>query len=284
MQIELEVPKRLPPRAPVRHRLFALSGNMCAFPGCTSRLVAESGEVVGQICHIEAAERGGERFNPLSNNEARRDFDNLILLCYQCHIKTNDVVKFPTERMRQIKRQHEASATLTENIDFLAERFVDESLWREFKLPSNYGQIHTDGCGDGFFAHAATLLTTIARLPLSTRSFYAQAFIKALRGDLYLCGNLTGLRLALNSTYSQISGHISILQEKQLLGLVDEEDDWMKLPFSGTRYGLSGLDREDNGIYLLYLIHKRFESEPWVVINIFENLEFSLLDTQSYGI
>ncbi len=37
-------------------KLFALSGNKCAFNGCNHRLVDKHGNIFAQICHIEAAE------------------------------------------------------------------------------------------------------------------------------------------------------------------------------------------------------------------------------------
>ncbi len=44
---------------PVVKKLFALSGNQCAMPGCEVRLVYEELEAVkGIICHIEAASEG----------------------------------------------------------------------------------------------------------------------------------------------------------------------------------------------------------------------------------
>lgn len=269
---------RLSPRVKVRQRLYALSGNNCALPECTSKLVDDYGNLIGQICHIEAAAPGGERYNPFSDDEARRDFSNLMVLCYGCHKKTNDIVQYPVSRLREIKAAHEQWATQQPILQTNIEKFVDASLWQELKLPDNYKNISTEFHDEGFYAHAKVLLTKIARLPLSTRSFYANAFIRALRGDLWLSGNLDGLRVALSTTYLQMSAHISILEENHLFGVVDEADDWRRLPFRGTRYGLSGLDGDDNGIYLLYLIHLRFSAEPQVIMSIFEDLDFSLLD------
>jgi len=39
------------------------SGNQCAYPTCTESLVDEFGGYVGNVCHIEAAEKGGQRYN-----------------------------------------------------------------------------------------------------------------------------------------------------------------------------------------------------------------------------
>lgn len=89
--------------------LFAFSGNQCAFPGCVHQLINVRSQFIGQICHIEAANVGGERFNPHSNDEERRSFQNLILLCYAHHVETNDVARFDVQSMRGMKAEHEFS-------------------------------------------------------------------------------------------------------------------------------------------------------------------------------
>lgn len=67
-------------------RLFAFSNNQCSKPDCTNRLIAEDGNtIIGKICHIEAAKKGGPRFNEEMNNDQRRSYDNLILLCDEHH-------------------------------------------------------------------------------------------------------------------------------------------------------------------------------------------------------
>jgi len=66
------------------------------------------GLFVGQICHIEAAAPpGGERFNPNQTNEERRHPSNLMLMCYEHHVETNDVARFPTPILKGIKEDHE---------------------------------------------------------------------------------------------------------------------------------------------------------------------------------
>lgn len=89
-------------------RLFALSGNLCAFPSCNQSMV-ENSMVIGQICHIQAAEPGGERYNPNQTDEERRSFENLILLCPTHHKITNDVTAYPPEALQDMKAKHEAN-------------------------------------------------------------------------------------------------------------------------------------------------------------------------------
>ena len=90
-------------------RLFGLSGNICAFPGCDNLLVNTNNALDSNICHIEAANEGGERYNDLMSDEERADYPNLILLCRQCHDKTNDTVIFTVEELRNMKQKHESS-------------------------------------------------------------------------------------------------------------------------------------------------------------------------------
>ena len=66
-------------------RLFGLSGNICAFPDCNALLVNEKNALDSNICHIEAANEGGERYNSSMTDEERADYSNLILLCRQHH-------------------------------------------------------------------------------------------------------------------------------------------------------------------------------------------------------
>jgi len=102
-----EETKRLSPLKDTLNRLFAFSGNECAFPGCTSKLIDDEDNFIGQVCHIEAAMKGGQRFNKAQNNEDRRKFENLLLMCYPHHIKTDNVTKYPIEALKQIKENHE---------------------------------------------------------------------------------------------------------------------------------------------------------------------------------
>ncbi len=90
-------------------RLFGLSGNICAFPGCDTILVNTNNALDSNICHIEAANEGGERYNDLMSDEERADYPNLILLCRQCHEKTNDTSFFTVEVLKEMKQKHESA-------------------------------------------------------------------------------------------------------------------------------------------------------------------------------
>lgn len=88
-------------------KLFSLSGNQCAFPKCQIRLVNKKGTLVGQVCHIEAAD-GGQRDNPSLTDNQRRDFSNLIILCANHHIETNDEEIYTVSVLKKMKAEHES--------------------------------------------------------------------------------------------------------------------------------------------------------------------------------
>jgi hypothetical protein len=100
--------QRLKPTELTIKRLYAFSGNQCAFPGCEIKFVSIENETnISNVCHIEAAEEGGERYNPNSTAEERRSFKNLILLCPNHHKETNNVEKYTVDVLRKMKKEHE---------------------------------------------------------------------------------------------------------------------------------------------------------------------------------
>ena len=89
-------------------RLFGLSGGECSYPACSKRIVNTENALESNICHIEAAKEGGERYNSSMNDKERADYPNLILLCRQHHSKTDDVKKYTVEVLKQMKTNHES--------------------------------------------------------------------------------------------------------------------------------------------------------------------------------
>jgi hypothetical protein len=102
-----EEAKRLTPKGETLREVFLKSGNLCAFPGCGRLMMDADGTFIGQVCHIEAAEENGERFNAAMTNEARRQAANLMLMCYEHHQKTNDVAVYTEAKLKQMKADHE---------------------------------------------------------------------------------------------------------------------------------------------------------------------------------
>jgi hypothetical protein len=92
-------------------RLFARSGNRCAFPKCTVEIV-QGDTLVGEMCHIKAAHPGGPRYDPNQTAAERHGYDNLILMCGTHHTVIDaDEEAYTVERLIRMKIDHERAVT-----------------------------------------------------------------------------------------------------------------------------------------------------------------------------
>ncbi len=130
--------ERLPPTPSVLKKLFAYSGNQCAMPDCGRPLVDKSGTLLGKVAHICAAEKGGARFDPKMNNEQRRAFENLFILCGIHHDVIDDksnVKDYPPDLLRKHKAAHEGRFKRAEVQ--LIEQFIDTTQAMKPTYPKN---------------------------------------------------------------------------------------------------------------------------------------------------
>lgn len=116
-------------------RLFAVSGNQCAFPDCTAPLVVDN-IVTAEICHIEAQSAKGPRYNSKQSDEDRHGFDNLILMCGDHHkVIDADEEKYTVKKLIGMKTEHEAKhAGGSEPSDEVARQFLVRVI-HEFATP-----------------------------------------------------------------------------------------------------------------------------------------------------
>lgn len=98
-------------------RLFGLACNRCSYPGCEKIMTDSKSAISSNICHIEAANEGGERWNKNMTDVQRADYENLILLCPTHHQVTNDIHKYTVEVLKEIKRNHEKEMESRTSID-----------------------------------------------------------------------------------------------------------------------------------------------------------------------
>lgn len=180
--------KRLAITHEVLRELFLKSGNLCAFPGCNRPIMNSEGIFVGQICHIEAAAEGGERFNEHQSNEQRRSFENLMLLCYEHHTVTNDVDAYPTERMNEIKAAHEKK--VFEFIEHIQLRVIDLTKLSEPKPATSLAKMRalwkmnfTPDEVTGLTDDLNTLVERLQKLPIPVRELFSVAIERASRNE-----------------------------------------------------------------------------------------------------
>lgn len=94
--------------------LFALSGNQCAYPDCSNRLIEPDTEqsdvlVTGHICHIYAISADGPRGKCGLEERELNAPENLILLCRHHHgIVDGQHETYPAEVLNGWKEAHEA--------------------------------------------------------------------------------------------------------------------------------------------------------------------------------
>lgn len=155
---------RLTPTPNTIKRLFAHSGNLCAFPGCNVRLF-QNETLIGQVCHIEAAEEKGPRYNHAQSDEERRSYDNLILFCANHHLITHDPFYTPKD-LQEMKQNHESRLIAVDKNIF--DKAV-KAIWKSVKPPIvivPYPPIH-----------AVVIVDAILR------AVYASEIIYALSGE-----------------------------------------------------------------------------------------------------
>lgn len=242
-------------------------------------MVNEFGQLIAEVCHIEAANELGQRFNKKQSNEDRRQFENLILLCQRHHTETDDIARFTTPVMKQMKASHEAKASVanTPN-DAIQQRFIDQSTSLNLNLPVNFQQLDLSGVESSFFSDACKIMNAVAALPSLTRSLYAYALANGRVGDLSIYCDPIELSQRLNAQHQDLLSHFSILESYGLMWMPEHRDDWDDSPNWAARSYFRQFDRDDNGIYFLTLVCKRFERDKAVLVDIFESLNFQLLD------
>jgi hypothetical protein len=98
---------------PDRHtmlRLFADSGGYCQRPECANRLFLDTGTKnihLAEMAHIIAASGNGPRADETVTQADKGSYDNLILLCANCHtIIDKAPADFPDTVIREWKRKH----------------------------------------------------------------------------------------------------------------------------------------------------------------------------------
>ena len=135
------------PSRPTVKRLFAVSGNLCAFPKCSTPLVdPKSGSIIGEICHIRGEKFGAARYDATQTTEQRQGFENLILLCNVHHkIVDDDDTAYSVERLLQMKQQHEIQHDDPASVDeATSERFITVAITNstvEGSVITSHGQI-----------------------------------------------------------------------------------------------------------------------------------------------
>jgi len=265
--------KRLNPTADTKRALFLLSMNQCAFPECKHNIIDINNQFIGEICHIEAANEGGERFNINQFNEERRHISNLILMCPIHHKITNNTNIYNVKKMIEIKLKHEKKSFEVDKITDFSKTYINNELDKIINYPSNLENLSLTEYErtEKFFLTAKLLMTRIYNLPMKIRNFYANALLYADINDLNISFNPTKLKAIININDNDIRNNVSILHKNNLMW---DDYDGENLCFWFTTPNKS----DDDQIWFLQLIRNRFFIEPITLLDIFTNLNFIHLE------
>ena len=205
----------------VLRELFLKSGNVCAFPGCAHPIVNSDGTYVAQLCHIEAASPGGQRYNPAQTDQERAAFDNLLLLCYRHHKETDDVTKFTVTQLKRIKADHEIK--FSSIIDSIGNDVRDLAFATNPILPKTLTQLITNNEIQSneekqFLIDLQKLANALKDLSPLTRKI----FLLALNRVDYQEVNLFNFIKSLSMNESDAYQHIKSLENAGVL--YDNED------------------------------------------------------------
>ncbi len=193
------------------------------------------GEFVGETCHIEGAMPGSERFNEKMTNEARRSFPNLILLCREHHIITNNVDKFKTPNMQRMKADHEA--IYADPVAKMTESFVDQTKVATTFKPTSLRRINEVlGWGndedelDGTVEYFDDLADSLQPVPRRPKQIFA-AIIN--RGKHIHSSHLFFVRVlfhdlceALEISPDDLKTQLDVLEEHNLVEVIEDEGKW----------------------------------------------------------
>lgn len=98
------------PDANTQRRLFAASAGYCQNPGCANPIFMDAGGepvLIAEMAHVFAANDTGPRAAPDLSKEERGAFENLIMLCANCHTMVDKAPDaYPVEAMLRWKREH----------------------------------------------------------------------------------------------------------------------------------------------------------------------------------
>ena len=133
--------------ATVLKRVFAFSGNRCAFTNCEDSLF-EKHLFVGELAHICAVSVAGPRFDITLSADDLRAEKNLMLLCHRHH---RLVDAFPDEYsvsiLESMKHKHEQqfekSPLILENEKVVSAKKVIDAYWDDLvKIGLQQNQVH----------------------------------------------------------------------------------------------------------------------------------------------
>ncbi len=275
---------RLNIKSKTLRNLFLRSGNQCAFPECDVEIVNSHDQYVGNICHIEAAEKGGERYNQGKTDEERRAYSNLILLCANHHKVTNDVSRYTVDVLYSMKMKHEEKVYGKNVAENKVASFVNSTYSETINLPQNLNKVKSsilDYFSENELSdvvnHAQTYFSHFVGVPEVTRTLYAHILLISESTDHCTIIDIRKAPEFLNSTTEYLHVHYRILESAGLLSAQMVDDD--VYPAHVYRV-FNTFDRDDMQAWLLQCIRNYYLKNQQQIdfVELVTDLNFNLMD------
>lgn len=119
--------------------LWGRAAGRCAMADCRVELFVTEDNydpvcVIGEMGHIAASSNAGPRAHLELDMRVRDSYDNLVLLCRNCHRKVDTLkLSYPRERLLEIKANHEAWVRTA-----LPERGFTNLRWNVLRLQGDF--------------------------------------------------------------------------------------------------------------------------------------------------
>ncbi|MFF9424780.1 hypothetical protein ACF1BX_36010, partial [Streptomyces globisporus] len=255
----------------VLRNLYIYSGNQCAFPGCSHKIVDDDGNYIAQLCHIESANIGGERFNPEMTNKQRADYPNLLLLCYEHHQVTNNVQKYPVDVMKALKAKHEAK--FKNILEDISNTFIpDITKGQKLSLPKTLiemnkymGWRHNEDELKGTIEFIERGALRLKKLPPGTRSVFLTMLERSENNEILL----DEVQQVLSIPNEEWRKHYDMLVKYELISVAEEHYELL---------GYYSTFCEEEGWPMWQELKTYCKGTERDLDEVIENLRFDLLD------
>ncbi|MBO2542914.1 hypothetical protein J0871_00660 [Salegentibacter sp. BDJ18] len=129
------------PNTFTKHKLFANSGGYCQNPECNESLFKEFDKKeihIAEIAHIISVNKGARKNNKLTPKQ-KGSYNNLILLCANCHTTIDKSEEdFPEKLILKWKEEHKQKLNRTFGIKKYSTREKVRSVLEQLFLENNF--------------------------------------------------------------------------------------------------------------------------------------------------
>ncbi len=246
--------------------LIALTGNLCEYRGCTTKLVTDNDIFLGEIAHIAALSPGFARYDANMTDAERNANDNLMVLCRNHHaLIDKDVVGHPAKLLIEMKIEHEKRVK-NQGKEFNPDDKIVAAIITEIS-----GQQTNINTGSGMQINQQNFYTTPQELADHVRlvrrnvRLASENLRRVLRQDDVAFNQLTGL---LNQIV--ISGAYAALEDDDLELFQNCIDELKRVSSFCFEENTHNLKRSQHGTYLdiiKFLVNSLYEIGAYCIDN-----------------